>query len=1033
MDPIATFQGLSTGINFRDLVDQIIQAESSPITLLQGRVTELDRKTTAWGDVETRVQTIFDRSEDLADGLLFNTFKTALSGVTAGASAPFTVSASTSAQPSSFTTKVLQLATREKVGSDVFSKRTTALGFSGELLVGGKAVTISATDSLDEVAASFNQANTGTTPSGVTASIVSAAGGGYRLVLTAAATGKAGIDLADGSGGALASLGFLDTTTSLKHATSDGAKSDTYLASSTAVATLLGLSTPPASGSVTIGGFGVTIDLANDSLDDIALAINTAATGAGSSVTAQVVTETDSGGTVRYRLDVDGTTSFTDSGAILQTLGVVKAGRGAVAQAVTGAALTDGDAVTAATGSTLLTNLWAGGADASVLAGDTLTLQGTRGDGSTFTKTFTVAGGDTYQDLVDSLNSAVDGFKVGSRTATASIAANGSLVVTDDTGGDSRLALTVIANNEGGGTLDLGDFSTTATGRAREITAGLDAQLEVDGVFFSRASNTVSDVVDGVTLNLNTASADTVTVDVTRDVDAIVTGVTDFIKSFNALSEFVTSQFNGAGADEGELRRPLSGDSTVRQIRTQFREALETAISSSATSLTRLSEMGITLNRQGTYDIDAEKLRAKIEADATSVQRYFAVYGAGSTSTLEYVSAGDEADSGAYAVNVTQAATQAATTGVGFAGTYVDDATADTLTVTDAATGSTYQVSLTNGMTMTQIVDALNTELADAKARSLAAANALFSDAVGTAATDTTTLGSLYDSGGTSLGVANGDVITISGTLDDATSFFREWTLTDVSTQTLGDLRSEISAALGTDVVLSYQSGVLTATAIAEGRRSYTLAVTSDNAGGGTFNLGGISVTEAGRGAASITASDSGGQLKLLHSDYGSGPGFDVAFTAGGTDGTASLGVAAGSYRGLDVQGTIGGQAATGSGQLLTAATGTAAEGLLIRYEGTTTGAVGTMTFSRGIASLTEILADTYLGTDDTAIQGIVDRIDTQKKGMNDRIDALEDRLARRAEQLIKRFTALEEAMAMLQSQQAWLQAQLGSLTTSGS
>ena len=118
-----------------------------------------------------------------------------------------------------------------------------------------------------------------------------------------------------------------------------------------------------------------------------------------------------------------------------------------------------------------------------------------------------------------------------------------------------------------------------------------------------------------------------------------------------------------------------------------------------------------------------------------------------------------------------------------------------------------------------------------------------------------------------------------------------------------------------------------------------------------------MDVVTAGRGAASITASDSGGQLLIQHDEYGSVSGFDVSFTAGGADGSASLGLAAGSYAGLDVEGTIGGFAATGAGQLLTGGDDTSVEGLMIRYEGADTGTVGDMLFSRGVASAVENVA----------------------------------------------------------------------------
>jgi flagellar hook-associated protein 2 len=1027
MEPVATFQGLATGINFRDMVDQIIQAESRPVDLMQARQVELGRETTAWGDFKNRVQTIQDRAKDLSDGVLFDSYKTAITGVASGETAPLSASASSSATEGSYSVKVLQLATREKVGSSVFQDRTTALGLAGEFLVGGKAVQITATQSLDDVLAAINSANTGSTASDVGASIVGAPSGGYRLVLTADDYGATGVNLADGSAGVLKSLGFLDSTTNVKNTTSDGAKSDGFLSSGTAVGTLLNLSSPPASAAVTIGSLSVTIDLSADSLSDISSAINTAASGAGSSISAQIVSETDADGNTLQRLDISGTTSFTDANGILETIGVVQGGRGAIAQQVQGAAFTDGDAVTTATGASLLTNIWGGGAAAGVQVNDTLTLSGTRGDGTTFTKTFTVGVSSTYQDLVDSLNSSSDAFGVGSSTATASIS-SGRLVVTDDTGGDSRLSLSIITNNEGGGTLDFGDFSTATEGHDREITAGVDAQIDVDGAFYSRSSNNISDVVTGVTITASEVSAQAVSVGITRDIDLIVGKVESLVKSYNAVAEFVDSQFSGAGAQDGQLARPLSGDGTIRQMKAQLRAAFETALSSSVTDIAALRDLGIEINREGTYDIDSDKLRTAVETDAVAVQRFFSAYGTGSTSSIEYVASTDATTSGSYAIDITTAAAQATKTGVGFAGTYVDDGTADTLTLTDVGNASSYSVSLSNGMTMTQIVDAINAELQIATKRQLDAANAMKSDAIGTDATESTLLQDLYDSGGTNLGIADGDVITISGARDDGSTFFKGWTVSDVTTQTLGDLRAQISTTIGTDVILDLNNGVIRATAAVEGRSTFTLTVSSDNAGGGTLDFGAFGATVEGRGKASITATDSGGQLKLAHDDYGSAAGFTVAYTAGGTDGSASLGIVAGSYTGIDIVGTIGGQAATGAGRTLTADAGTSAEGALLRYTGTATGAVGSLTFSRGIASAAELVADALLDVDGGSIQGIVDGIDTQKKSLDDRIKLFEDRLDLRRANLIKRFSDLESAMAKAQNQLAWMQSTLGAL-----
>lgn len=1026
MEPIGTVSGLASGIDFRALVDAIIQAESQPALRLTDRKTELERRTTAWGDIELRVRSAFDRSSELADPDFFKKFTTNI----LGSDTPVSVTAGSDAVPGSFDVEVLQLADRQKLSSSVYQDRTQALGLAGEFVVGGRAVQIAATDSLDDIAQSINAASTSSS-NGVSASVVGASSGGYRIVVTADRAGAAGFSIADGSDGLARALGFVDTTTSIKHQTSDGATSDGFQSSAVSVGALLGLSNAPAAASVTLGAINVTIDLANDSLEDIADAVNAAAAGAGSLISAQVVTEQDASGSTVRKLDIGGTTAFTDANGILETLGVLEAGRSAVQQQVGGNVFTDGDATTIATGSTRLRDLWVAGSDADVNTGDTLTITGTHGDGTTFTKTVAIGGSDRLNDLLAELNSASDGFGVGGRTATASIV-DGRVVVTDDTGGTSRLDLEIISHNEGGGALDFGAFDVTTAGRDREISSGRDAELLVDGAFYTRSSNSVTDVVEGVTIDLESVSTGgAVTVQVDRDVDAVVAGIEAFVQAFNAVSEFVLSQFNGAGAEEGEADRPLSGDLVVRQIRNSMRNALESAISSNAGSFSRLSELGIEANRDGLYDIDSSALRAAVESDPQGVERIFAAYGAGSVGTVDFLAAGSDVPAGTYDVFVSTVATQASALGTGFAGSYVDDGTPDTMTVTESSTGSNYQVALTNGMTLQQIVDALNSEFADPTVRELQAANALSSDAVGSAATDATLLQDLFDGVGTNLGVANGDRFTISGTRDDGSSFFREWTVSDVSTQSLGALRSEISAAIGTDVAIDLSNGVLTARALADGPGSFTLGVTSDNAGGGTFSLGGMNVMEPGRGSARMTASDVGGQLQLSHDDYGSAEGFSIAYAAGGTDGSASLGVAAGAYAGVDVQGTIGGDPATGIGQTLTVDAGSDLEGLAIQYSDTVLGSVGNVTYSRGIASIMESLTDGYLDGSATSIQGIVERIDTQVRGIDGRIERLEQRLAYREEALIRRFTRLEEALAQAQSEMAWMEQQLGSLTRS--
>jgi flagellar hook-associated protein 2 len=1017
MGSILSFSGLASGVQWRDLVDQIIAVERAPADRLQAKIDAAKLRSTAWSAFQSHVTALRGAASTLATTGLRNNRVTTTA---AGATLPLSASATLDATPGTHTVKVLGLATAEVLGGDDFAARTTALGLAGELRIGGVRVEITATESLDTIVQKLNDANAGGA-TGVTASVLTTGLNAHRLVLTSTQTGAAGIDLVDGASGVLRSLGLLDATVAIKTATSNGAQSDSLADASSTIASLLGYTSPPAAGTVTMGGVNVDIDLSTMSLTDVAGAINTAAALAGRGVTASVID--DGSG---KRLDIRGATSYTDSNRILESLGVLEGGRGAVAEEIRSAALGSAAATPATTG-TLLTGLWSGGAAANVQAGDTFTISGTRGDGSAFAFDYTVAGGDTVQTLLDRLNSAVDGLQSGSRTATASLSVDGEIVITDDTGGDSRLALSIVANNQGGGALDFGAFGTTVAGRARTISAGADAQLEVNGSYLTRTTNSVSDVVAGVTFAL--ASADpntTVTVAVARDIDASVAAVTAMVDAYNKLADFVDAQLTPPA--EGESALPLYNDSSLRSMRSALRASLSASLDATVTGgLSRLSEIGIEIDRQGRYTIDNAKLKAALENSPTAVSRLFQEYGTATASGASFFAASSKTVPGTYALDITQAAAAAAVTGAGFGGTYVDDGTADTITIRDISTSRQYAIALANGMTLSQIVDAINLEFATPLAHTIGATTALYSDAGGTTPADDATLWSdVRYAGGTNPAVAVDDVITIAGTRTDGSTFLTSIVIG--AGGTLGQLRSAVQSVMGADVDVAWQNGQLTATAKTPGSSSFTLSVTSDNAGGGTFDLGAFNVSQQGRGTIGMVASDDGGQLRLAHNDYGSTAGFEVSFTAGGADGSASLGLAAGSWLGVDVAGTIGGFAATGSGRILTGAASTAVEGLLVRYDGTLTGALGTVTYSRGLAQRLLTTGDFLLGSAAGSIKDVVDRIDFNVANYESRITTLEARLDRRSEELIRRFTAMEQAIARANSQSAWLEAQFNQL-----
>lgn len=1027
MEPIATISGLATGIDFRSLVDQIMAAESRPLIQIQNQIDKVSIRSAAWEDFRSRIDELRGAASQLSDGTAFRRFTTGVNSPSAVP--PFSVSAGLSARPGRFDVEVLQLATREKLGSDYFSSRTDALGFSGEFLLGGQVISVGVDDSLEDIANQANAAASGIQGSGVSASVVETTPGVFRLMFTAQEEGAAGVNATDGADGVLRALGFMGETVSVKHVTSDGALSDAFESATDPLADLIGFSSAPAAGSVDIGSVSVALDLSAMSLTDVADAINAAA-GGSSGVRAEVVAEAAEDGSTRRRLDISGTTSFTDSGGILESLGVVTGDRTAVAQEVQSNAFTDNNPNQIADGDTRLTRLWLNGSDADVSAGDTLTITGTRADGSTFSTTYTVGSGDDLQDLLDVLNSDVDGFQAGEATATASINEFGQLVVTDDAGGGSLLDLQIIANNEGGGSLDFGEFQIGTTGRYREVVEGVDSRLAVDGNFVTRSSNSVSDVIEGVTLDLFATTEGAVGASVDQDTTQIVEQLQAFIDAYNSITEFVGGQFSGAGAAEGTENAPLSGDSTVLQMRNLLRGAMNTLIDPSVGGLRGLFAVGIEVDRDGVFTLDEGKLTASLASDPASVERLFMEHGAGSVATLGLVSATDDIAVGDYVVDVTQAASRAVVDGIGFSGTYSDDANPDTLRIVDTGSGGSYDVLLSDGMTMDDIVAAINAEFGTRLRHEVATDMVFYSDRQArTPADDSTLLADLYDDRRKSQGVANGDVITISGMNAEGVSVFTQFTVTDVSTQTLGDLRQQIADSLGSGSEVTLTDGVLGVRNMEAGLSLMSLSISSDNAGGGSLSFGTFSDVTAGRGIADVTATNVDGQLRLTHDLYGSGNGIEISLIAGGGNGTSSLGLAAGSYAGTDVVGTINGEAATGTGELLRGDEGTSVEGLSLSYTGSDIGSVGTLTFSRGVGAAMERVAGILLNSGPGSIDEVVSNLDLQTDLLNDRLIDMEGRLERRRESLILQFARLEEAVAVAQAQSEYLASQLAGLS----
>ena len=184
----------------------------------------------------------------------------------------------------------------------------------------------------------------------------------------------------------------------------------------------------------------------------------------------------------------------------------------------------------------------------------------------------------------------------------------------------------------------------------------------MNGIFVSKASNTITDAIQGVTLSLlkapTTAPA---TVTVARDTSKASASVAGFVKAYNDLN---TTLKNASAYDPTTKKGAvLQGDSTVRTLQTQVRAVLNTPISSTGGSFTNLSQIGVSFQKDGTLALDSTKLNTAISNNFSDIAALFATVGKASDSLVAYNSVTTSTKQGSYAINVGTLATQGSNIG----------------------------------------------------------------------------------------------------------------------------------------------------------------------------------------------------------------------------------------------------------------------------------------------------------------------------------------------------------------------------------
>lgn len=505
------------------------------------------------------------------------------------------------------------------------------------------------------------------------------------------------------------------------------------------------------------------------------------------------------------------------------------------------------------------------------------------------------AGQSSLGGIRDSINAA----NIGVSATIITDNAGARLVVTSKDSGAANSVRISVTDDDGTNTDTVGlsqlAYDPTATaGAGKNLTQSAvaqDARLAIDGIWLTKSSNNFGDVVDGVTLNLqktNLGSPTTLTVE--RDKAKVQESIEAFIKGYNDVNKTVRdlTAYNEATRTGAALQ----GDATTRNLQAKVRAILAKPLSGAASGINSLSEIGVSVQRDGTLALNAQKLDLALQNNFSAIKGIFAAVGSATDSLVSVTGSTSKTQAGTYALDVAQLATQGSLAGSGPAA----------LTI---AAGVNDAVSLTVN---------------------------------GTAAAVTLT----------------------AGTYANAAALAAE-------------VQSKVNGALS---------------------------------------------------SAGVSVSESSGVLTLKSNAYGSA---SAVVLVGGNGANDLLGGSSTATAGVNAQGNINGLAATGNGQILTGATGNAAEGLGVRILGGALGARGSVAFAQGYAYQLNTAIDQFLD-DEGPLTARTDGLNASIRDIQKRSESFNRRMEEVEKRYRAQFTALDKMMSNLQSTSSFLTQQLANL-----
>lgn len=165
------------------------------------------------------------------------------------------------------------------------------------------------------------------------------------------------------------------------------------------------------------------------------------------------------------------------------------------------------------------------------------------------------------------------------------------------------------------------------------LVAAENAELELNGLIVQRSSNSITDIIPGVTVQLTgtTDPGKDVKITVGTDIEKSAKKMQDWVDAYNEVVDFINEQSKvevsqgDTGKETTVTANALAGDSTLRSIRNRIRSFLSSSVDTGNEAVTMLSQIGIDSDRDGRLKFDKSEFEDAVGEDSEAVTKIFSM------------------------------------------------------------------------------------------------------------------------------------------------------------------------------------------------------------------------------------------------------------------------------------------------------------------------------------------------------------------------------------------------------------------------